>query len=883
MLRTTFTLGFFLLITLLTAADSLVVRPIHERLLLVQYVEGTISYHGNGQVANDDRVMVVPLDVGAATLPGSYALRSADDAAYGAGQVPLSVARKTKPDRISHICDGWGYLPYYNATGCLNPQPDRVLEHYLYLELPEALTSGKTYTLDLDASLNGTAQTATFTWDDRATHSEALHVNNLGYVPTAPLKAGYLYHWAGDAGGLDFAAYAGEPFYLIDATDNSVAFTGTVAFRKPADNVETLQNNPNETPDQNFQAAAVWECDFSAFSTPGSYRLSVPGVGASFPFEVMADVYRAPYIATMRAFYHNRSGIAKTEPYTAFTRPADHNPAVTPGFGNRLVYTDFTICAATSTDAARVDSASWTAGRRGTLQETFGWYQDAGDWDAYPTHLKVPSSLMFLVEAFPNNFTDGELNIPESGNGLVDILDEARWLPRFYKRLKDETEAKGWSTGGVGGARIFGDLWGTDSGPGNTGRGSWQDNDRDWYVSGEEPVNTFAYAGMAAHLAYVLQQEGQPDPEGIDWLAEAEATYTWAAARYAADFACQDQSIARKKNYAAAALYRMTAAEAYHRDFRESWADMNTRDALTDDGPYGAFIYLSLPGTATEPDLRAEVRAKLVGYADFILLSFTEERAMRYGGNPYFPMLIGQATTPMVFEGIITHALLRKDQPEKAAEYLKYLYTTADYFLGTNPLNYTWITGLGERGPEELFHLDFWYDGHPGYPDGFVPYGPWLRRTSWQFMGPWDNDFAEVSLYPEINAWPGHERWFGQRPSPLVAEFTVHQSILNSTVLYAALVAANGDDSDPGTSTRRGPQTLSGLAVFPNPTTARVRLTGIAAERIGSVSLYNVGGQLVDHMAVATELSVGEQPPGIYVLRVIARDGRQANLRLVIE
>jgi hypothetical protein len=34
----------------------------------------------------------------------------------------------------------------------------------------------------------------------------------------------------------------------------------------------------------------------------------------------------------------------------------------------------------------------------------------------------------------PRKFHDHELNIPESGNGVPDILDEAAWLPRFCQR-----------------------------------------------------------------------------------------------------------------------------------------------------------------------------------------------------------------------------------------------------------------------------------------------------------------------------------------------------------------------------------------------------------------------------------------------------------------
>ena len=50
---------------------------------------------------------------------------------------------------------------------------------------------------------------------------------------------------------------------------------------------------------------------------------------------------------------------------------------------------------------------------------------------------------MLAYEMAPRNFTDGELSIPESGNGVPDILDEAAWLPRFCYRLRHELMDRG--------------------------------------------------------------------------------------------------------------------------------------------------------------------------------------------------------------------------------------------------------------------------------------------------------------------------------------------------------------------------------------------------------------------------------------------------------
>ena len=53
------------------------------------------------------------------------------------------------------------------------------------------------------------------TYDARASRSEAVHVNQVGYVPDAGEKYGYVYHWRGDGGGLDLGDEPGQ-FALVD-------------------------------------------------------------------------------------------------------------------------------------------------------------------------------------------------------------------------------------------------------------------------------------------------------------------------------------------------------------------------------------------------------------------------------------------------------------------------------------------------------------------------------------------------------------------------------------------------------------------------------------------------------------------------------------------
>jgi hypothetical protein len=326
----------------------------------------------------------------------------------------------------------------------------------------------------------------------------------------------------GDQGGLDLKPYEGHAFHLVDQATGQTAFSGKLAFRMSAHQPETFQEN-DSPPDGNFLKADVYECDFSSFRRPGRNVLAVEGIGCSFPFSVGADVYRQAFRTVARGLYHNRSGIALERPYTEFIRPAPHNPKLTPGFAGKLIYTTlrFTEWGSEGGDAKQV-----LANSKGPI-ESAGWYQDAGDWDSYYSHLRVAQELLLAYEMAPENFTDGELNIPESGNGVPDILDEAAWLPRFCYRLRHELMAKRCASGGLG-LRIAGDAFGDDEKKlpdgRKVGQGSWENVNRTWVASGEDPWSTYRYAGVAAHLAYCLGMANTRDPEGVDWANEgAEA------------------------------------------------------------------------------------------------------------------------------------------------------------------------------------------------------------------------------------------------------------------------------------------------------------------------------------------------------------------------
>jgi len=751
--------------------ESVEAMPLTERIAVVHVVEGHVVHHKRGQKREEEYVVLLPLDTAVASRPETWTVSCREDPDFAAGVHPIKVGRKSKGTQFAWMVQGWDQA----AGRAVNRDPDHVKSHWLYLVLPSAMKAGRTYTISAEG-LRGLDRLALSYHPDRS-RSEAVHVNTIGYLPDAPAKYAYVYHWAGDMGSLDLSFLKGRSFRLIDLKTKKAVFSGPVAFRAPANLQETGQ--VGDTPGGNFQCAEVWECDFSAFSTPGEYVVAVDGVGSSFPFRIDADIYREPFRVACRGLYHNRSGIELRRPFTEFERPAPHNPLLTPGFAGKLVYTTSRCIDWKNADADKADKAAIEAGIKGPIN-VWGWYQDAGDWDSYPSHATVPATLLLAFETAPHNFTDGELGIPESGNGVPDILDEAAWLPRFCHRLRRELLKKGWGTGGVG-LRVCGDHFGGDCLPDGRTIGSWEDTHRQWIVSGEDPDSTFRYAAVAAHLAWCLRLAGVRDPEGVDWLAEARESYAWAVKQPGAE-KCRDW-----RAYAAAAIFRMTLDEAFETQFEKDTADLKPGAELLGDRQFAPWVYCL--GGKGRPELLGRMREIVLASAELQALKNSTRRALRWGGHFYMPMLIGHLTTPWILSGVVGHALTRESDPAKARAFRGAVITTCDYFLGTNSLNQTWVTGLGPRHPIEVFHMDAWYNGKPTPHPGIVPYGPWKKANDLG-SGPWDNDWANKTVHPAIDRWPGAERWFENRNCPLSGEFTVHQNTCYTAATFGWLCAA---------------------------------------------------------------------------------------------
>jgi endoglucanase len=79
-----------------------------------------------------------------------------------------------------------------------------------------------------------------------------------------------------------------------------------------------------------------------------------------------------------------------------------------------------------------------SSGRQGERDNVGGWH-DAGDYGRYIVNSGISTgTVLWAWEIFGPKLKNIKLNIPESGNGTPDILNEARWNLEWMLKMQDE-------------------------------------------------------------------------------------------------------------------------------------------------------------------------------------------------------------------------------------------------------------------------------------------------------------------------------------------------------------------------------------------------------------------------------------------------------------
>ncbi|KTF67385.1 glycoside hydrolase family 9 protein [Sphingomonas sp. HT-1] len=492
---------------------------------------------------------------------------------------------------------------------------------------------------------------------------------------------------------------------LLDANGNAVG-TG-----------ETMVYGPDAS-----SGAVVQRIDFSGFRRAGSgYRLSVAGV-TSDRFTIAENVYRPLVRDAANFFYQQRAGLPIDARFAgaAWARPAGHASEVAACFSG-----------------ADERGTRWP-GCNYRLDVTGGWY-DAGDHGKYVVNGGIALwTLLNAYERRPAAFPDGALRIPESGNGVSDLLDEARWEMEFLLRMQiaDGVRASV-PTGPLGRSQLppFVEI---DAG----GMAHQKVADRTWTKLPMPPQNdpeerllyppttgaTLNLAATAAQCARLWR--GIDDAFAARCLAAARRA--WAAAQrnpqvfatssFTGSGGYGDSSLSDEFYWAAAELYATTGEAPFHQAVAASphFGETVRAPGWNATAPLGTITLATVKTGLTAAELQ-RVRQAVIAGADRILAQRRENGyALAYRAVGY----------PWGSNGdLLNHAMLLGVAGDLTGDgkYRPGLVSAMDYVLGRNPLGQSYVSGYGTR-PLRNPHHRFWahvLDSKlPGPPPGVLSGGP---------------------------------------------------------------------------------------------------------------------------------------------------------------
>jgi endoglucanase len=252
--------------------------------------------------------------------------------------------------------------------------------------------------------------------------------------------------------------------------------------------------------------------DFSAVEAAGLYYVyDAKSQTRSYPFEIGKDVYRPVLKAALRMFYFNRANFAKQPPFSCVGKKCWSLGVDYMGDGQDRE-------ARSVTDRNNPKTARDLSG---------GWW-DAGDTDKYVTFTQdVMHQLLTAYEEHPAPFTD-DFNLPESGNGLPDLIDELRVELDWLKKMQPD-DLKG-------GALVkMGNVDYGDPVP---------DQSRlpRYYYPQPCSAATIVVAGVFAHAALVLNQFPTQKAYAADLAARGARAFDFYVANPKSD-ACDDDTI----------------------------------------------------------------------------------------------------------------------------------------------------------------------------------------------------------------------------------------------------------------------------------------------------------------------------------------------------
>ena len=499
-----------------------------------------------------------------------------------------------------------------------------------------------------------------------AANSESVvRLNQAGYLPRSPKAA--------------VVAADTDAFTVCDARTGVVVFSG-----KASEPVQDADSGDR-----------VRIADFSSLRKPGRYYLDAAGVGRSYDFNIGPDVYDRLFYLAMRSFYGQRCGTA-----------VDLGPEF-PGYNYEACHT----------------TGAWhpSSGKSGPAPSTRGWH-DAGDYGRYVVNSGITTgTLLWAYEMFGKRIGGTRLNIPESGNGTPDILNEIRWNLDWMLSMQD-------ADGGV---------WHKQTTERFSGFVMPEKDTMPSVIigTGAEPFrSSCATADFAAVMAIASRVYKPFQPEfaqrslnasklAWDWIGK-NPSVLFRNPKGVSTGEYGDRNCSDERLWAAAELWRTTKDAAFSKQFVAGYKDALGAEVRPPGWPsVGSLaLWTYVLGAGSDKAAVQEIREASIKAASNIT-NRTATHAYR----------ISMTTRDYVWGSNSVAAnyglqLLVANAMKPDARYVNAAMDNLHYVLGRNPFSVSWVTRVGSNPFRHPHHRPSGADTNPEPWPGLLSGGPNGRK-----------------------------------------------------------------------------------------------------------------------------------------------------------
>ena len=372
---------------------------------------------------------------------------------------------------------------------------------------------------------------------------------------------------------------------------------------------------------------------FTDFGVEGSYFVSTDVVGESYSFTIKENAFKEAFDEACKKYYINRCGIALSESYAGENAHS-----------------------ACHTQPAHLQEDPSTE-----IDVTGGWHMDGSAGRDTALGSNIAENLLLAYEMNPSAFTD-ELGIPESGNGIPDILDEVKYEVDWLLKMQDPR------TGGEYGAALTDPVRGGEA------------INTPVIVSPVSMEATISFASMMARFSYTYQQFD--DEFARQCLKAADRAYSC----FLNNQNAADNTAAFK---AAAQLFRATGSESYN----EVLSAYFNRDDFFElfDSDENVFL-----GGVTYLSINHSVDVELCKLLMKALMKKSEAIAAAASGSTYLVTDLGRDDN---FDKMLRdmRCLTITDHIIYNYEYTTIIENHAHYLMGRNPDAVNYVTSDTER------------------------------------------------------------------------------------------------------------------------------------------------------------------------------------------